>query len=228
MTDSGPAGRQLSFDLGQRAALCREDFFVAPCNTEAVDWVDLWPDWPGPALVLCGPAGSGKTHLAAVWCERSGALPVTAETAAGAAAEVSPDAPNRLVDPFGAIGDEEALLHLYNRVAECGGHLLLTMAVPPARMDFALADLASRLRAAPLAAIGEPDEALLGAVMIKLFADRQLLVPPDVLSYLLPRIERSFAAVRGLVERIDARALAEKRALTVPFVRTVMERPGTG
>lgn len=217
-------GRQLPFDLGHRPALGRHDFLISPCNREAVDWIDLWPGWPSPALVLCGPAGSGKSHLVAVWCDRSGALPVTREDLAEAAGQVEKAAPHRLIDPADALGQEEALLHLYNNVAEAGGTLLLTAETPPARWSFALPDLASRLRAAPVAAIGKPDDALLGAILVKMFADRQLRVPPDVISFLLVRMERSFAAARSLVARIDARALAEKRALTVPFVRSVFEQ----
>ena len=217
-------GRQLSFDLGHRPALGREDFLISPCNREAVDWIDLWPGWPSPALVLCGPAGSGKSHLAAVWRDRSGALPVTRENLAEAVGQVEKAAPHRLVDPADTLGQEEALLHLYNNVAEAGGTLLLTAETPPARWPLALADLASRLRAAPVATIGQPDDTLLGAVLVKMFADRQLRVPPDVIAFLLVRMERSFAAARSLVERIDARALSEKRALTVPFVRSVFEQ----
>lgn len=223
-------GRQLSFDLGHRPALGRDDFLISSCNREAVDWIDLWPDWPSPALVLCGPAGSGKSHLAAVWRDRSGALPVTSADLAEAAGQVMKDAPHRLIDPaiaLGgdvALGQEEALLHLYNNVAEAGGTLLLTAEAPPARWSLALPDLASRLRAAPVVTIGQPDDSLLGAVLVKMFADRQLRVPPDVIAFLLVRMERSFAAARSMVERIDARALAEKRAPTVPFVRSVFER----
>lgn len=224
-SSGGGEGRQLSFDLGHRPALGREDFLVSPCNQEAVDWIDLWPDWPSPALVLCGPAGSGKSHLAAVWRERSGALLVTADDIAAAPGAVAGDQTHRLIDPADAIADQEAFLHLYNRVAEIGGTLLLTAATAPSRWPLTLADLTSRLRAAPIAMIGQPDDALLGAVLVKMFRDRQVMVPPEVISFLLVRMERSFAAARSMVALLDGRALAEKRALTVPFVRSILDRP---
>jgi chromosomal replication initiation ATPase DnaA len=222
---SGRGGRQLSFDLGHRPALGNEDFLVSPCNREAVDWIDLWPEWPSPVLVLCGPAGSGKSHLAAVWRERSGAKLVTADDIVGAPGAVTRGEPHHLIDPADAIADQEAFLHLYNRVADAGGTLLLTAATAPSRWPLTLADLTSRLRAAPVATIGQPDDALLGAVLVKMFSDRQLGVPPEVIAFLLVRMERSFAAARSLVELLDRRALAEKRALTVPFVRSVLDTP---
>ena len=222
---SGGGGRQLSFNLGHRPAFGREDFLVSPCNREAVDWIDLWPDWPSPALVLCGPAGGGKSHLAAVWRERSGARPVDADDIAAAPGGVTRGEPHHLIDPAYAIADQEAFLHLYNRVADTGGTLLLTAATAPSRWSLTLPDLTSRLRAAPIATIGQPDDALLGAVLVKMFSDRQLGVPPEVIAFLLVRMERSFAAARSLVEQLDRRALAEKRALTVPFVRSVLDTP---
>ena len=114
------------------------------------------------------------------------------------------------------------MLHLYNRIAERGGSMLLTAEAPPSRWPIRLADLASRLRAAPVAAIGLPDDALLGGLLVKMFADRQLAVTPDVVSFLLPRMERSFAAARALVQRLDAAALAEHRTVTVRLARAVL------
>ena len=214
-------GRQRTFDWGVRPALGREDFLVAPCNEAAVAWLDRWPDWPGPALVIHGPPGSGKSHLAEVWRRRSGAeivgaadfpqVPPAAERAAAL-----------VVDGLGGPVDERALLHSYNAIAERDGHLLLTAQGPPARWPLALPDLASRLRLAPAAALGLPDDALLGALMLKLFADRQIAVAPEVPAYVVPRIERTFEAVVRLVERLDRAALAEGRAVTVPLVRAVL------
>lgn len=216
------ASRQRTFDWGVRPALGREDFLVAPCNEAAVAWLDRWPDWPAPALVIHGPPRSGKSHLAEVWRRRSGAEALDA-SALTQAATGGGDAPAALVvDGLSAPLDERALLHTYNNVAERGGHLLLTALGPPALWPLTLPDLASRLRLAPAVAIGLPDDALLAALMVKLFADRQIAVAPEVPAYVVPRIERTFEAVARLVERLDRAALAEGRPVTVPLVRRVL------
>ena len=215
-------GRQRTFDWGVRPALGREDFLVAPCNEAAVAWLDRWPDWPGPALAIYGPPGSGKSHLAEVWRHRSGAEVVNASALAEAVHGGGNAASALVIDGLGGMIDERALLHTYNGIAERGGHLLLTALAPPARWPLTLPDLASRLRVAPAVAIGLPDDTLLAALMLKLFADRQLAVAPEVPAYAVPRIERTFEAVARLVERLDRAALAEGRPVTVPLVRSVL------
>jgi chromosomal replication initiation ATPase DnaA len=215
---------QLGLDLGHRPALGRTDFLVAPSNAEAVAWLDRWPDWPAPALALWGPAGSGKSHLAHVFAARAGAAllePASLATErvpsllAGAPAAVVDDAERAAAEP---------LLHLYNLLAERQGHLLIVSRDPPARWPIALADLRSRLVAAPAVAVAAPDEALIGALLVKLFADRQLAVGEEVLAYLSLHLERSFAAVQRAVALLDAAALAEHRRITVPLARRVLAR----
>jgi chromosomal replication initiation ATPase DnaA len=221
------AGEQLALDLGHRPALGYEDFLVAPSNADAVAWLDRWPEWPTPALALHGPVGCGKSHLAHVWRALSGALLV----AAGA---LSVDAVPELAGAKGAVVvedvdggvDEEALLHLYNLLAERPGYLLLTGRLAPARWSLALPDLASRLKAMPAVAIGAPDDALFAAVLVKLFADRQLAIGVDVVSYLVAHMERSFEAARAAVAALDGAALARRRRLSVRFVREVLDGPG--
>lgn len=213
---------QLPLELGHRPALGRADFLLAPSNAEAVAWLDRWPQWPAPALALYGPAGSGKSHLGHVFAAQSGARvldPVALAT---------DRIPASLGDARAAIVDaaerasEEPLLHLHNLLAERGGHLLVIAREPPARWAIALADLRSRLIAAPAVAVREPDDALIGALLVKLFADRQLVVGDEVVEYLVLRLERSFAAAAGAVAALDRAALAEQRPITVPLARRVL------
>ena len=218
-------GVQLAFDLAGRPALGREDFLVAPTNRDAVAWIDRWPDWPAPALALVGPPGSGKTHLAHVWQARSDA----ALMEAGAVARWEPgalagEAPMCIVEHADRKVDETALFHLYNFIAERNGALLLTARTAPARWPVRLPDLASRLKAAPVASIAPPDDAMIEAVLVKLFADRQLRVGPEVVSFVLARMERTFDAARGIVAALDQTAMQGRRAITVPLARDVLER----
>ncbi len=217
---TGPS--QLTLGLPHRPALGRDDFLVAGSNADAVAWLDRWPDWPATSLALHGPAASGKTHLAQVWRQRSGAVEALGHfdppglASAGAVVFDLDAAPGP--------GDERPLLHLYNLLAERRGHLLLVGREPPARWPIRLPDLKSRLSTAPAVALLPPDDELRAAVMIKLFADRQLRVDADVVGYLLRRLDRSFAALGAAVAALDEAALAERRPITVPLARAVFAR----
>lgn len=217
---------QYPLDLGHRPALGSADFLVAPCNEAAVAWLDRWPQWPAPALALYGPPGCGKTHLANVWRARSGAtmIPPAALTTASVPTLLG-EARAAVVDDARS-ADEEALLHLYNLLAERQGHLLVVAGEPPARWPIALPDLRSRLVAAPAVAVGAPDDALLGSVLVKLFADRQLSVSEELIAYLLPRLERTFDAARAIVAALDAASLAAHRRITVALAREILCREG--
>lgn len=221
------SAQQIPLDLAGRTALGLEDFLIGPCNQDAVSWIDRWPDWPAPVLVINGPAASGKTHLAAVWRDKSGAQIIkpdrlisnTAEDIARTAQSIILDG----IDPW--LGYEEAettLFHLYNIFKEEQRTFLITMRMAPSHADFAIADLASRFRAAPVATIHPPDDMLLGSVLIKLFSDRQLKINNDVIKYILPRMERSFSAARDLVAQADSMALSQKRGISIPLMREVM------
>jgi chromosomal replication initiation ATPase DnaA len=211
--------RQRTFDLPVGTRFGRDDFLVSDGNRAAFDLIDRWPDWPARALVLHGPPGSGKTHLAHLWCERSGAKLIAGNAARMSEQEPPPSA--AAVDDAD-LADERPLLHFYNLCLERGGSLLLTMQMPPAALPIGLADLASRLRALPVAGIAPPDDAQLVAVLVKHFADRQLRVAPEVFAYLVPRIERSFAAAASLAARLDKYALETRRPVTIKLARAVL------
>lgn len=220
-----PDRRQLVLGLPHRTARGRDDFLVSPCNAEAVEWIDLWPRWTTAALLLCGPAGCGKTHLAAVWQVRSGAQAIDSESLAQALQGNEDGVVHYLLEDAAALDDETALLHLYNRTVERGGSLLLTATEPPARWKIRLPDLASRLKAVPVARIGRPDDVLVEALLVKMLSDRQLQAAPEVIEYLMARMERSFAAARDLVVQLDEAALlARRRTVTVPLARSVLGR----
>ncbi len=218
--------RQFTLEFEHRPALSAADFLVADSNREAVTWLDRWPDWPAPALVIHGPAGCGKTHLLRVFMAKSGAREVSAEQLRLIEPPALLDDVNAcVIDDAEALpeaGLAEALLHLYNLAREAGKHLVLSARQPAARWRIGLKDLASRLNAVPTVAIHAPDDGLLAAVLVKLFADRQLRVDADVVPYMVARMERSFVAAGRWVEAIDLAALAEHRNITVPFVRNVM------
>lgn len=222
------AATQLPLDLGHRTAMGRDDFLIAPSNQDAVAWIDLWPEWPAPALILYGPVASGKSHLCAVWRERAKADVVNAHdlndtSVRDIAARGTPIVLDDADALIGTVEGEKGLFHLYNIFKEEKRSLLITLCDAPVRRAFALPDLASRLRAAPAVAIREPDDQLLAAVLVKLFSDRQLRVGEDVISYILPRMDRSFEAARELVDLIDARTLAEKKPVSIPYVKTLLQ-----
>ena len=220
--------RQLAFDLPVRAALGRENFFVSPANALALAALDGWRGWPGGRMLLVGPEGAGKTHLAHVWAAgaRAEILPATGlhtrplPGLADHGAVVVEDA-DHLSDP----ADEVALFHLHNLLGAQAGTLLVTAAAPVRDWGLTLADLASRMQAIAVTRLDAPDDALLAAVLVKLFADRQITVAPVLIPYLASRMDRSFAAARELVARLDALALAEGRPVTRALAARLLDRP---
>jgi chromosomal replication initiation ATPase DnaA len=211
---------QLALDLPHWPALGREDFLVSEANAAAAALIDAWPNWPSHAAVLIGPAGSGKTHLSEVWRLKSDATPHTGNSALPHASESFA----RLVEDMpGAINDT-ALFHLLNLAREQGGHVLITSRTSPGSWNVVLPDLASRLQAATVIHIGPPDDALLRAVVVKQFADRQLAIDDSLVSYILARMPRSLAAARAIVMEIDQSALERHAEVTKPFVSDILRR----
>jgi chromosomal replication initiation ATPase DnaA len=208
-------GAQLPLDLGHRRAMGRDDFLVSAANEQAVRWIDRWPDWPPPGIALVGPPGSGKTHLAHVWAERAGAI-FGGDDLLGAASQGAV-----VVDDAERCAQQD-LLHLFNTARASGATLLLTATRPPGQWATRLPDLRSRLSTLPVAEIAAPDDALLAAVLVKHFADRQVPVAPEVVTYLLTRLDRSFAAARRAAAALDRAALAQRKPLTVPLARAVL------
>jgi chromosomal replication initiation ATPase DnaA len=223
MSDAG--ARQLAFDLPHAESFRRDDFLPSSSNQAALALVESWPAWADRIAAIAGPPGSGKSHLAAIWAGRSGARFVDAASltraevprALATGALVIEDlAPQRV--------DEAALFHLLNLAREETAFVLITAKKRLDLEGFALADLASRLRAVPAVQLAPPDDALIAAVLVKLFADRQTRIDEDTVSFLLTRIERSLAAVREVAARLDRAALSRGRRITRALAADVLRQ----
>lgn len=218
---------QIPLDLRHRPALGKADFLIGPGNAAAVSQVLAWRDWPGRRMAVAGPPRSGKSHLAHVWMLESGAERIRAAAIEPEAAEDLARHGRVVVEDVDRIGRggreaEQALFHLYNLMGAEGGWLMLTGRDGPARWRVRLPDLASRLAALPVARLDAPDDTVLSALLVKLFADRQLRVRAEVVRYLATRMERSFAEAERLVAALDQRSLATRRRVTLDLARAVL------
>jgi chromosomal replication initiation ATPase DnaA len=220
------APRQLALALEHSESFAREDFLSGACNAAALALIEAWPHWPGNIVVLTGPEGCGKSHLAAIWANIAGARTIAARVL------------DRLIVPSalatGALViedlvpqdfDERALFHLLNLAREEDAFVLMSARTAPAGWTFAIPDLASRVMAIPQVALSAPDDVLLRAVLVKSFTDRQIAVDESLIVYLSRRIERSFAAVRAIVARLDEEAMRRKRPLTRALAVEVLGSP---
>lgn len=218
-----PVAGQMSFDLPIASAMTREDFILDDANQKAFDMIVSWPDWPSDVIVLAGPVGSGKSHLAAIHSQQSGAtllnnndlpkpedLPLLGST------------PVIVEDAYAVQLDETRMFHLLNHVRERASTLLITSRSWPDSWPLTLPDLRSRLRAAHPLELNEPGDHLLRQVMVKLFADRQLTIEPRVLEYILVRMERSLSAVGRLVNDLDRLSLEQGRPITRQLAADVL------
>jgi len=205
--------RQLVLDWPHAPSFAREDFLPAPSNREALATLDRWPDWPARMLLLVGPEGSGKSHLAALWARRSGAPILHAQDLGGG--DFPPDGEALAIEDADRIGlGEDRLFHLVNRMIARSAWLLVTARSAPDSWSLKTPDLLSRLRLAPVVRLSMPDQELIEAVLFKLFSDRQLQVEPSLASYIATRIERSIGAARAFVEAVDRETLSRGRRLT--------------
>jgi chromosomal replication initiation ATPase DnaA len=215
--------RQLAFALPHAESLTRDNFQEGPANAAALALIDGWPEWPSRTMLLVGPKGSGKSHLATIWAEQAGGRSITAHalTAANVPAALATGA--LVVEDLNeATFDERALFHLLNLAREDQAYVLITARVTPAALEIELRDLRSRLRALPVVTIQPPDDQLFRALIIKFCADRQLPVDEALVSYLAARIERSFVAARQAVEFLDSEALRLGRPVTRALAAEVL------
>ena len=224
--------KQIPINFNPAPDYSRDDFMVSNCNIQAIRVVDSWPEWPFFAYVLYGPNGSGKSHLAHIFAEHvrktyykpmSVKIINAQEISIKKANLLHKESPFLVVEDFTPKANNEALFHLFNLYQNEGGHILFTAENAPARMHFALPDLQSRLNIIPSVAIGEPDDAMLAALLVKLFNDRQIMISQDVLNYTLQNMQRSFSFAIKLVKEIDLISLAKKRAVSTTIVKEAIE-----
>jgi chromosomal replication initiation ATPase DnaA len=205
----------LAFALPHAESLSRDNFLEGPANAEALGLIDCWPDWPNRVMLLVGPEGSGKSHLAAIWAEESGARSTMAHALTAAAVPGALATGALVVEDLTAGNfDDRALFHLLNLARQEEAYVLITARLDPSAMEVDLRDLRSRLRAVPVVHLMPPDDGLFRALIVKFCADRQLSIDESVVSYIASRIERSFAAARRTVALLDAEALRLGRPVT--------------
>src|SRR4051812_47464382 len=207
--------RQLAFVLPHAESLTRDNFLEGPANAAGLALVESWPEWPNRIMLLVGPEGSGKSHLAAIWAEQAGARFITARALTAAAVPGALATGALVVEDLRPQDfDERALFHLLNLAREDEASVLITARVAPAAFEVELRDLRSRLRAIPVVSLLPPDDLLFRGLIVKFCADRQLSIDETVVSYLTTRIERSYAAARQAIDLLDTEALRLGRPVT--------------
>ncbi len=207
--------RQLAFALPHAESLTRDNFLEGPANEAALALIERWPDWPNLIMLLAGEEGSGKSHLASIWAEQSGARMISAHALNPASVPNALATGALVVEDLKPEGfDERAMFHLMNLAREEAAFMLITARMPPSAFEIELRDLRSRLRAVPVVSLAPPDDRLLRALIVKFCADRQLAVDESLVGYLVDRIERSYGAARRAVELLDSESLRLGRPVT--------------
>jgi chromosomal replication initiation ATPase DnaA len=218
--------RQLAFALPHAESLTRDNFLEGPANEAALTLIERWPDWPNRIMVLAGEEGAGKSHLASIWAEHSGARSIAAHALTAASVPSALATGALVVEDLKECGfDERALFHLMNLAREDGAFMLITARVPPSAFEIELRDLRSRLRAVPVVPLAPPDDLLFRALIVKFCADRQMAVDESLVGYLASRIERSYAAARRAVELLDSEALRLGRPVTRALAAELLRSP---
>ena len=223
------ASNQLPFTFDHRPSLSGDDFLIASSNEEAISWIDKWPDWPTPLLIIFGPPGCGKTHLSNVFMAKAdGQLLMPSNINLQSPEESLSIAKNFVIDDNNrdifAVYDEKSFFHFYNELVMQKGFLLITSHTSPLTWKVKLADLSSRIRSAQMVNIGHPDDRLITAVLAKLFSDYQVRVEFAVIEYIVSRMERSLESARIFVERANQLALIQKKGITRSLVRQVFDK----
>ena len=217
---------QLTFDLYGEESFNRDDFIISNSNKDALAWIDSWPTWPEnvSGLNIFGAGSSGKTHLANIWKSKANALSITSPLLDLVnLRKLLESHENVLIDNFDSSWKEEPILHLYNLMQEVGGTLVIVSEKPASQIDIKLRDLASRVSTMTTVELKPPDDELIKGVMRKLFKDRQIEVPSEVVNYLTIRMERSFKEVSRMVDRLDKTSLSEKNAITLSLARRILQ-----
>ncbi len=219
---------QLPFAFYHRPDFGRDDFMTAACNFEAFRLIDSWPIWTYFAACIYGPEGCGKSHLANIFSDKISLLEhYPYKIPQIKASDLTLDMPRQLLDTHQCLIvedlnshiNQEAMFNLYNMYRDEGGCILFTSTEAPARINFSLPDLRSRMNIVPSVEIKEPDDGLLSALLVKLFMDRQITITPELINYILANMQRSFAYARKLVAEIDNVSLARKRAISIPIIK---------
>ncbi len=218
--------RQLALDLSLPESLSRDDFLVSDSNEAALTMVESWPDWPAQVLALCGPPGSGRSHLGAIWAELSGARRLSARELEIARIPTALATNALLLEDVDAQVPATAMFHLLNAAREQGAFLLLTVTEHPSSWVITLPDLVSRLRAVPVVMLEPPDDGLLRAILVKLAMDRQLLIDAETIEYCARRMDRSLSAARSLITALDSEGLETGRRVTRQLASRVLDRFG--